>query len=329
MPANLTPEFLEARERFRKAKTDEERLDALMEMLATIPKHKGTEKMRADIKRRIAKLKEKQEQRRRSGGRSGPSYHVEREGAAQMVLVGPPNTGKSSLIALLTNANPDIAPFPMSTFRPCPGMMEYEDIQIQLVDLPPITREYTEGWVFSLVRTADGAVFCVDLSLDDWVGAAEEVLGLLRERHIVLGKGPTRQLDWRTVELRTLALGTKIDLAPGRAEEFRRWAAERFFASGLVSFETFEGVEEVRELIFKSAGIVRVYTKKPGHPPDMEQPYTLREGATILDVVEHIHKEFVEKLKYVRLWGSGKFDGQHAPLDHVVQDGDIVEIHVH
>ncbi|HEC62999.1 MAG TPA: GTP-binding protein, partial [Candidatus Acetothermia bacterium] len=110
MPANLTPEFLAARERFNKARSDEERLDALQEMLATIPKHKGTEKMQADIKRRIAKLREKMEQRRRSGKSSGPSYHVERVGAAQVALVGPPNSGKSSILAALTNASPDIAP---------------------------------------------------------------------------------------------------------------------------------------------------------------------------------------------------------------------------
>ncbi|HEC63629.1 MAG TPA: TGS domain-containing protein [Candidatus Acetothermia bacterium] len=328
MPANLTPEFLAARERFNKARSDEERLDALQEMLATIPKHKGTEKMQADIKRRIAKLREKMEQRRRSGKSSGPSYHVERVGAAQVALVGPPNSGKSSILAALTNASPDIAPYPLSTFRPCPGMMEYEDIQIQLVDLPPVTQEYTEGWVYGLVRLADAVLLCLDLSSPNCFQEAEQVIALLAERHILLTGNASRQVDWRTVERRTLAVGVKADIAsPERQEEILRWAKGRFPVV-CASTATGEGLEELRRAIFRAAGIVRVYTKKPGHPPDMDQPYTLREGATVLDVVEHIHREFVERLRYVRLWGSGRFDGQHAPLDHVVQDGDIVEIHL-
>jgi len=327
MPANLTPEFLAARERFHKAKSDEERLDALQEMLATIPKHKGTEKMQADIKRRIAKLRERMEQRRRSGKGGGPTHHVEREGAAQVALVGPPNAGKSALLSALTNATPDVAPYPMSTYRPCPGMMEYEDIQIQLVDLPPITREYTEGWVYGLVRLADAVLLCLDLSDEKCFERADEVIELLSARHIRLVDGSSRQVDWRTVERRTLAVGLKCDLAPGRAEELSAWAGGRFPVA-VVSTTTGEGLEDLRRAIFRAAGVVRVYTKKPGHPPDLTQPYTLREGATVLDVVEHIHKEFVEKLRYVRLWGSGRFDGQHAPLDHVVQDGDIVEIHL-
>jgi len=327
MPANLTPEFLAARERFHKAKSDEERLDALQEMLATIPKHKGTEKMQADIKRRIAKLREKMEQRRRSGKGGGPTYHVDREGAAQVALVGPPNSGKSSLLSALTNASPDVAPYPMSTFRPCPGMMEYEDIQIQLVDLPPITPEYTEGWVYGLVRLADAVLLCVDLSSERCFQEADEVIELLSGRHIVLTCGPSRQVDWRTVERRTLAVGLKSDLGPKRAEEFSSWAEGRF-PMAVVSTATGAGLAGLREAIFRVAGVVRVYTKKPGHQPDLTQPYTLREGSTVLDVVEHIHREFVERLRYVRLWGSGRFAGQHAPLDHLVQDGDILEIHL-
>ncbi|MGC9530643.1 MAG: TGS domain-containing protein [Candidatus Bipolaricaulaceae bacterium] len=327
MPANLTPEFLAARERFNKAKHDEERLDALQEMLTTIPKHKGTEKMQADIKRRIAKLRDKLEQRRRSGKASGPSYHVEREGAAQLALVGPPNSGKSSLLAALTNAEPDVAPYPLSTFRPTPGMLVYEDIQIQLVDLPPVTVEYTEGWVYGIVRLADAVVLCVDLAAEDGLRAADEVISRLAERNIRLVGGHSRQVDWRTVERRTVAVGLKADLAPGRAEQFAAWA-DGTFPTVVVSIPSGQGLDELRRAIFRAAAVVRVYTKRPGESPDFGQPYTLRQGATILNVVEHIHREFVDKLRYVRLWGSGRFDGQHAPLDHVVQDGDVVEIHV-
>ncbi|HQM37739.1 MAG TPA: 50S ribosome-binding GTPase [Candidatus Bipolaricaulis anaerobius] len=327
MPANLSPAFLAARDRLNRSKTDEERLDALQEMLATIPKHKGTEKMQADIRRRIAKLKEKAEQQRRSGKGGAVGYHVPREGAAQVALVGVPNAGKSSLLAALTRATPDIAPYPLTTVRPQPGMMEFEDIQIQLVDLPPITRDYTEGWVYGLIRLADTVALCVDLGSPDWQRETEEAIALLAAHHTLLTKGASRQVDWRVVERRTVALGLKADLGRDRIPAFLAWADGRYPAA-VASTATGEGLEEVRVLIFRHSGVVRVYTKKPGHPPDLSKPYTIREGATVLNVVEQIHKDFVSRLRYVRLWGSGRFEGQHAPQDHVVQDKDIVEIHL-
>ncbi len=327
MPANLTPEFLAARQRFNQAKSDEERTEALQEMLATIPKHKGTEKMQADLRRRLAKLKERAEQRRRSGKSGGPSHHVEPEGAAQIALVGPPNSGKSSLVAALTNAKTEIAPYPMSTFRPIPGMMPYEDVQIQLVDLPPITAEYTEGWVFSAVRTADAVALCWNLADDESSLTETQVLEMLAERHVRLSGGLSREVDWRAVERRTLLVAMKLDLSPDGLARAEEWAGGRFSVVG-VSVETGDGLEECRRRLFEIADVVRVYSKKPGHDPDMQQPYTLRSGATVLDVVEHVHREFVEKLRFVRLWGSSKFDGQHAPMDHQVRDGDILEIHL-
>lgn len=326
MPANLSPGFLAARDRLNRSKTDEERLDALQEMLATIPKHKGTEKMVADIRRRIAKLKEKAEQQRRGKG-GAVGYHVPREGAAQVALVGVPNAGKSSLLAALTRATPDIAPYPMSTVRPQPGMMEFEDIQIQLVDLPPITRDYTEGWVYGLVRLADTVALCVSLENAEWKRDTEEAIALLAEHHTLLTSGMSRQVDWRVVERRTVAVGLKADLGQDRVPAFRAWAEGRFPAVS-VSTATGEGLDEVRTLIFRHSGVVRVYTKKPGQAPDVSKPYTIREGATVLNVVEQIHKDFVSRLRYVRLWGSGRFEGQHAPQDHLVQDKDIVEIHL-
>ncbi len=327
MPANLSPAFLAARDRLNRAKTDEERLDALQEMLATIPKHKGTEKMQADIRKRIAKLKEKAEQQRRSGKGGAAAYHVPREGAAQVALVGAPNVGKSALLATLTRATPEVAPYPMSTLRPTPGMMEFEDIQIQLVDLPPVTRDYTEGWVHSAIRLADMVALCVDLENPRGLAEAEEVISLLAEHHTRLTTGPSRQVDWRVVERKAVALGLKADLGSERVAAFRAWAEGKFPAIA-VSTATGEGLDELRTFIFRHSGVVRVYTKKPGQPPDLTRPYTIREGATVLDVVEQIHREFVSRLRYVRLWGSGRFDGQHAPQDHVVQDRDIVEIHL-
>ena len=327
MPANLSPGFLAARDRLNRSKTDEERLDALQEMLATIPKHKGTEKMVADIRRRTAKLKEKADQKRRSGKGGAVGYHVPHEGAAQAALVGAPNAGKSSLLASLTRATPEIAIYPMSTVRPQPGMMEFEDIQIQLVDLPPITRDYTEGWVYGMIRLADTVVLCADLESPNWEQETEEVITLLADHHAVLTAGPSRQVDWRVVERRTVAVGLKADLGEIHVTAFRAWADGRFPAV-VASAPTGAGLDDVRTEIFRNSGVVRVYTKKPGQAPDLSQPYTIREGATVLNVVEQIHKDFVSRLRYVRLWGSGRFDGQHAPQDHPVHDKDIVEIHL-
>jgi len=327
MPANLSPEFIAARQRFNQARTDEERLDALQEMLATIPKHKGTEKMQADLRRRLAKLKERTEQRRKSGKSGGPSYHVEPEGAAQIAVLGPANAGKSSLVAGLTNAKTEVAPYPMSTHWPVPGMMHYEDVQVQLVDLPPITPEYTEGWVFSAVRTADAVALCWNLADEETPQIMEQILDILAQRHIRLSGQESKELDWRTVQRRTLIVATHLDVAEHGLAQAEEWAGDSFPVVG-ISTDTGAGLDDCKRRLFELGDVVRVYSKKPGEDPDMEQPYTLKTGATVQDVVKLIHRDFVDKLRFVRLWGSSKFDGQHAPLDHQVQDGDIVEIHL-
>ena len=320
MPANLTPEFLKARERFRAAQTPEEKLAALEEMLATIPKHKGTDKMQADIKRRIAKLRDAQQAGRKRGRRSGPD-HIDREGAGQVVLLGPPNSGKSSLLAALTNAHPEIADYPFSTVLPIPGMMEFEDIAIQLIDLPPVTAEYTEPWVYNLVRQADLALLVLDPT-EAAQAAAEEIVLILEERHLRLVPAESGVEDERIKEVPCRIVVNKVDVAPAPDE------LTELFPVIPVSARTGAGLEQLRAEVFQALRIVRVYTKLPGKPPDMTEPYTLPEGATVLDAVEAVHREFAERLKYVRVWGSSKFDGQQVPADHVLKDKDIIEIHL-
>ncbi len=325
MPANLTPEFLKARERFRAAQTPEEKLAALEEMLATIPKHKGTDKMQADIKRRIAKLRDAQQSKGKKGRRNTPD-HIDREGAGQVVLLGPPNTGKSSLLATLTNAHPEIADYPFSTLLPIPGMMEFEDVSIQLIDLPPVTAEYTEPWVYNLVRQADLALLVLDPTGNPR-DAAEEIMLILEERHLrlVTDKSDADVIDERIKEIPCRIVITKWDIATefGVDEDL-----SDLFPVITVSTKTGNGLEQLREEVFRALRIVRIYTKLPGKPPDLTEPYTLPEGATVLDAVEAVHREFAEKLKYVRIWGSGKFDGQQVPTDHVLKDRDIIEIHL-
>jgi ribosome-interacting GTPase 1 len=327
MPANLTPEYLAAEARYRAAKTDKERLAALQEMLSTIPKHKGTEKLQAEIKRKIAQLRTAPKKR-------GPSRlaldSIEREGAGQVALVGLPNSGKSSLLARLTNARPEIADYPFSTVKPLPGMMEFEDIQIQLVDLPPLARGYTEGWVYSHIRNADLIMVVLDLAAEDPQRDLQEVLALLEEERIRLAREASPELEGGMLVKAGLLCGTKLDL-PGAREGLARLSS-RDGGQGLplvaVSARSGEGLEELKRAIFVALRIIRVYTKEPGKKPDLERPYTLPKGSTILDLAREIHQEFATRLRYALLWGSGKFEGQRVPRDHEIQDGDIVELHI-
>ena len=326
MPANLTPEFLKARKRLRYAKEPDEKLAILEEMLATIPKHKGTDKMQADIKRRIAKLRESQSQSKRTGKSSGHD-HVPREGAGQVAMIGPPNTGKSSLLTVLTNARPEVAEYPFSTLVPVPGMMAYEDVSIQLLDLPPITPEYTEPWVFNLIRGCDIGLVVLDASDGDLIlDELEELRGLLEEKHLRLVITVEEEADERIREIPTEIVLNKADLAPPEAVE--RLAGRLPFPVCGTSAVTGFGTDALRRRVFEALHIVRVYTKMPGKKPDMTEPYTLTEGSTALDAVGTVHRDFVERLKYVRIWGSGRFEGQQVPADHRLEDGDVVEIHL-
>jgi len=325
MPANLTPEYLAAEARYRAAKTDQEKLEALREMLKTIPKHKGTEKLQADIKRKIAQLRTAPKKR-------GPSRtvldYIEREGAGQVALAGLPNSGKSSILGKLTNARPEVADYPFSTLKPLPGMMEFEEIQIQLIDLPPLSREYTEGWVYSHIRYADLVLLVLDLGAEDPEGDLLELLSLLEEVKLHLTPEPEEGLDEGTMVKRGLICGTKLDLPGAREHLVKIEEASVGLPIVALSTATGEGLEEFRRAVFAALEIIRIYTKEPGKKPDMERPYILPRGSTVLDVARAIHQDFAKRLKYAQLWGSGKFDGQRVPRDHEVQDGDIVEIHI-
>jgi len=325
MPANLTPEYLAAEARYRAAKTDRERLEALREMLRTIPKHKGTEKLQAEIKRKIAQLRSAP--KRRGPARTVLDY-IEREGAGQVALAGLPNSGKSTLLARLTNARPEVADYPFSTLRPLPGMMEFEDIQIQLIDLPPLSREYTEPWVYSHIRYSDLVLLVLDLGAEDPEGDLLELIDLLEGAKFHLAAEPktNERIDSGAAVKRGLLVGTKLDL-PGARE---RLAALEGTELPLVALSTAsgEGLEEFKRAVFSALRIIRVYTKEPGKKPDMEQPYILPRGSTVLDVARAIHQDFARKFRYAQLWGSGKFAGQRVPRDHPLQDGDIVEIHI-
>jgi ribosome-interacting GTPase 1 len=328
MPANLTPQYHEADRRFKEAKTPEEKVAALEEMMAVIPKHKGTEHLRGDLKRRYAKLKAEIDQARHRRG--GFSFSVDKEGAGQVVLVGPPNAGKSTLVAGLTKAQTEVGEYPFTTRRPIAGMMPFINIQIQLVDLPAISETYMEAWVPSLVRPADLVLLLADLGSPTVLEDFERALQILErgKLHFVSSVG-TSAAEPGIARKPAILVANKIDLpgATDSLEVLRSLYAARFPVTA-ISAQTAQGFESLKRAIYDGLRIVRVYSKPPGKDPSMQSPVVLPLGSTIVEMAADIHKDFAQQLKYARVWGSSKFDGQRVQRDYVVQEGDIIELHI-
>jgi len=340
MPTNVTPEYKKAEEAFRKAREPKERLDCLREMLRTIPKHKGTDHLQADIKTRIKLLTEELAGPRKGGRRAGPTHVIRPDGAAQICLLGPPNAGKSSLHARLTGSHSDIGPYPYTTQLPVPGMLEFEDIHFQLVDLPPVSADFMESWLVNALQPADGALLVIDLSDPDCLEQIPVILQRLAEKKVFLtpawpGLDRTRAVpppdedDPFRLDLPTLLIANKSDLDPdpGEVQVLEDLLGLRFPAM-TVSAETGAGLGELGAFLFRALQIVRVYTKSPGKNADTDRPFTVRRGETILDVARLVHKDVARDLKFARVWGAEVFDGQQVGPDHPVVDGDLVELHL-
>jgi ribosome-interacting GTPase 1 len=292
MPANLTPDYHRAEQRFREARTAGEKIAALEDMLRVMPKHKGTDHLQADLRSRLAKLRREPQKK---GARGGFSYIIPSEGAGQVAVVGPPNSGKSSLVAALTRARPEVGEYAFTTREPTPGMMPFEDVAFQLIDLPPVSVQHVDPWVFDLVRHAD--LVWLTLSATDALEGFDEVRRLLDARSIGLapaGRPPDDVPAAARVDRRALMVLTGSDLK-------RR---------------TFAAME-----------IVRVYTKQPGRPRERTPPFTLPRGATVADLALRIHHDVLAAMKFARIWGASAFDGQAVQKDHVLAEGDVVEIH--
>jgi ribosome-interacting GTPase 1 len=330
MPANLTPQYSKAEEEYRKASTPGERLEKLREMFRLIPKHKGTEKLQAELKQKISRARDEAEGARASGKKSGVSHKVPREGAGQVVLIGGPNAGKSALLAALTNARPEVAAYPFTTRAPQPGMMAWEDVRVQLVDLPPASPDFFEPWVASIARAADAALLVVDLSDDDAADVAESALARLAEVHTELvGDLPFEAGDESVIHLRTRLVGNKVD-APGARDRLAvvdEWLGPRFGPALAVSAATGEGLVELRRATFALLDVIRIYTKTPGKPVDRTNPYTVPAGSDVLDLARAVHRDFEQTLKFAKVWGAGVFEGQTVKRDHPLHDGDVVELH--
>jgi small GTP-binding protein len=330
MAVNLTPQYHEAEAEYKRAQTAEERLAALKKMWVEVPKHKASEKLQAELKKKLSAAREELEDRQHKGGKkAGVSHKVPRQGAGQVVIVGPPNAGKSRLLTRLTRATPEVAPYPFTTREPHVGMMDWEDVKVQLIDTPPITADFLEGYLSSMVRSADAAVLMVDLADDDAPFTAQAVLDRLAgAKTVLVGRNPD-VIDDLTVEyVRTLLVANKTDAdgAADRLEIVREMFGDRFPIHA-TSAEHGHGLEELRTAIYRFLNMIRVYTKKPGKPPDMTSPFSVPEGSTLLELATHVHRDFEEKLKSARVWGTGVFDGQSVPRDHVLHDKDVVELH--
>lgn len=329
MPANLPPDYKAAEQRFREAKTVEDKIAALQEMMAIIPKHKGTDKLRADLRRRLSKLKAEQEQSGKKG-RKGPSYHVPKEEAPQVIVIGTPNVGKSQLVAITTNATPEVADYPFTTRVPLPAMMPHLDIQIELIDVPPISPDHIDTWLPELIRNADAALLVVDLSADECADSLEFVRSTLAHKGIRLTPvfDPTDTELPRNVKP-TLVVGNKLDREDARENlKFLREIVRGEFSVVPLSALTGEGIEEMKAALYELLGVVRIYSKIPGKKADMKKPFVVKRGSTVLDVARKIHREFGDHLKFARVWGSGKFEGQVVERDHIVEDEDVLEVHV-
>ncbi len=331
MPANLTQPYRKAEQAYRQATTPEEELRCLQEMLVALPKHKGTDKMQADLKQKISRAKKELAQNKGKPGKSSHSARIPRQGAGRVVIIGGPNAGKSQLLASTTRAKPEVAAYPFSTLEPTPGMMPWEDVLVQMIDTPPITADVLDPNVQSLIRNADLAVLLMDLGSDDGGQQLMEVVDKLNGTKTRLGRESC--LDENDIGVsytRTFFVPNKIDLP---AAEDRRPFFDEFieadFETFPISAQEMTGVEELKNAIYHALDVVRVYTKMPSKKEaDFDRPFTIKRGDTLAELAALVHRDFAANLKSARVWGSQVHDGTTVKGDYVLHDQDIVELHV-
>jgi len=329
MPTNLPAEYSAAEKLYREATTPEQKIARLEEMISTIPKHKGTDKLRADYRRRLSKMKEAATQAsKRTHGAVSP-YSFDREGAGQLAIIGPTNVGKSSLVASLTNASPEVSAAPFTTWQPTPGMMPVDDIQIQLIDTPPLNPDYVEPEFLNLIRRADLVLLVVDLQMDP-LQQLEDALALLEEHGIVPLHWKDRYAGRRRLAFVPLLLLVNKHDDETTEEDFQIFLELLEEDCPLLALSTQSGrnLGYLKQVAVERLGIIRVYSQAPGQEPQLDSPFVLHEGDTVADFAGRVHQDFYKNLKTARIWGSGVYDGQMVSRDHVLHDGDVVELRI-
>jgi ribosome-interacting GTPase 1 len=326
MPQNLPPEYKKVELKYREAETDSEKIAYLEEMYSIVPKHKGTDKLRANLRRKLSKLRAASQSKKKVGKHES-AFHIDKEGAGQVVLVGHANVGKSALVAALTNAEPEVADFPFTTWKPTPGMMQIDNIQVQLIDTPPINKEFIEPELLDMIRRADLILLMVDLQAES-ITQLEQAEAFLEEHRIV----PSHRIDQFPEELRLtfipmLVLVNKNDdeSTDEDFEVFQELVGEDWTMIP-ISVKTLRNIEGLKKAVYDELEIIRVYSKAPGKEPDQSSPFVMDKGDTVEEFARKVHLDFYENLKAARVWGTGVFDGQLVGRDHVLQDGDVIEL---
>jgi uncharacterized protein len=328
MPTNLPPEYFRAEQAFREAESSAEKISALEEMISTIPKHKGTDKLRAELRRKISKLREDQ-QKKKGAGKHESEFHIEKEGAGRTVLIGFENVGKSSIVAALTHATPKISEAPFTTWLPLPGMLEIEDIQVQLIDTPPLSKEHSQPELFDLIRSSDLILVVIDLQANSFK-QLEDSITLLNEHKIIPKQWKEKKTDERRIEfIPVLVIVNKDDDDKFDADfEVFKELMEIELPMVPISVNNKRNFDKLKYQLFENLGIIRIYSKPPGKDADLTKPFILKNGNTVEELAGKVHHDFLYKLKTARVWGKNVFDGQMVGRDHILHDKDIVELHL-
>ena len=331
MPANLPPQYYELEREYNRERDPREKLRLAQELLRVMPKHKGTDKLQAEMKAKISKLKKQIDGTAKShGARQATAHdHIEKEGAGQVILIGSPNSGKSSLVETLTHAKPLVADYPYTTREPMAGMMVFETVQIQLIYTPPISSEMYENYLSGLIRNSDVVVLVADLAAEAMEEDIRFILSKLEEKRIILQPEVNEEPeDPRLCYKKTIIGGHK----EYDDESGVMLAALKEMFPGFVVVPTSiiddDSLAEFQKAVFDSLSIMRVYTKPVGHDPDYKDPIILPLNGTVEQAAVALHKDFARKLKFAKIWGEGKFDGQRVQGDFHLADGDIIEFHM-
>ncbi len=328
MPTNLPPEYAKAEELYKAATSPQEKITRLEELISTVPKHKGTDKLRADLRKRLSKLKAAS-QSKKGVSRHVSAYQIDKEGAAQVTVIGPPNVGKSALVTALTNASPEVADFPCTTWTPTPGMMLVDYAPIQLIDTPPLQPDYVEPALMDLIRRSELLLLLIDLQADP-LGQLEETIAVLSEHKIepMIREDPADFVSG-VFRIPVMVVVNKYD-SPEFDEnlEILQALLGEDWALIPVSASTGCNLDNLKHTIFKRLDLIRVYSKPPGEEPDRTAPFVLKKGSTVEDFAAKVHQDFFDQLKSARIWGSGSFQGQMVGRDHPLWDEDVIELRI-